>query len=248
MPTTHERNKPKTQQKTQPKTQQKTQPKTQQKTQTRPTSQKRVLYKINILGDSGVGKSSYVQRCALGTFQDRYRSTIGADFLTKTINNTQTNKDIVLQLWDTAGRERFSGLGFSFLRGSDGLFILYDITVKQTFEHVVGHYEEYKAHGYVDNPKVVLIGTKLDKNDTRQVSTKQGEELAKALGISFLEISTKENTNMDKSIELLLDEIHKKANEDAVIDEEDAVIDDLKLENSQGWLSSFWSWLWPSKA
>jgi len=249
MPSTHERKKPKTpkQKTTNPIPSQTIQQKTQtnpipsqttEQTQTIPIPRKRVLYKINVLGESGVGKTSFIKRYTMGTFQERYKTTIGIDFMIKTINNTETKTDIVLQIWDTAGRERFSSLGSAFLRGSDGLLLLYDITDKKSFDSVVSYYDDYKSQLGLDNPNVVLIGTKLDKKDTRKVSTRQGEELAKALGISFLETSAKDNFNVDKPIELLLDVIGKRVNE------EDAVIDEvplMEIENSKGWLSSFCS-------
>ncbi|CCW62560.1 unnamed protein product [Phytomonas sp. EM1] len=127
---------------------------------------KRQVLKIIILGDSGVGKTSLMQQYVNHRFDNRYKATIGADFLSKDI---EINGQVVtLQIWDTAGQERFQSLGSAFYRGADACILVFDVTQTESFAHLSSWLEEFSIQaGSRDS---VLIGNKIDLEERRRVS------------------------------------------------------------------------------
>lgn len=131
-------------------------------------STKRQHIKIIILGDSGVGKTSLMHQYVSQKFDNRYKATIGADFLAKDIEIN--GQGVMLQIWDTAGQERFQSLGSAFYRGADACILVYDVTQQESFAHVGSWLEEFSIQaGKRDS---VLIGNKTDMEDKRQVPGK----------------------------------------------------------------------------
>ncbi|KAG5507626.1 hypothetical protein JKF63_06575 [Porcisia hertigi] len=129
---------------------------------------KRQLLKIIILGDSGVGKTSLMHQYVNHMFDNRYKATIGADFLSKDIE--VNGRVVTLQIWDTAGQERFQSLGSAFYRGADACILVFDVTQQDSFAHVGSWLEEFSIQaGRRDS---VLVGNKTDLEDRRQVSNK----------------------------------------------------------------------------
>lgn len=154
-----------------------------------------LLFKILIIGDSGVGKSCLLLKFTDRYFNDSYISTIGVDFKIQTIQ--LDNKIIKLQLWDTAGQERFKTITTSYYRGAHGIVIVYDITDKETFLNVRNWLSE--VHRYAsDNVKILLVGNKSDLEKQRQVSIGEAQELANKLNIPFIEASAKDSTNVQQ--------------------------------------------------
>jgi Ras-related protein Rab-1A len=154
-----------------------------------------LLFKILIIGDSGVGKSCLLLKFTDRYFNDSYISTIGVDFKIQTIQ--LDNKIIKLQIWDTAGQDRFKTITTSYYRGSHGIVIVYDITDKESFLNVRNWLEE--VHKYAsDNVKILLVGNKCDLQNHRQVSIQEGKELANRLNIPFIEASAKDSTNVQQ--------------------------------------------------
>jgi len=154
-----------------------------------------LLFKILIIGDSGVGKSCLLLKFTDRYFNDSYISTIGVDFKIQTIQ--LDNKIIKLQIWDTAGQDRFKTITTSYYRGSHGIVIVYDITDKESFLNVRNWLEE--VHKYAsDNVKILLVGNKCDLEKDRQVSIQEGQELANKLNIPFIEASAKDSTNVQQ--------------------------------------------------
>eukprot|EP01031_Cornospumella_fuschlensis_P043043 gene43043-52603_t len=113
-------------------------------------TRKKVLLKIIILGDSGVGKTSLMNQYVNKKFTTQYKATIGADFLTKEI--MIDDKLVTLQIWDTAGQERFQSLGVAFYRGADACVLVYDITNEKSFEAVGAWREEFLAQASPRDP------------------------------------------------------------------------------------------------
>merc|ERR1711883_12435 len=103
---------------------------------------KKVLLKVIILGDSGVGKTSLMNQYVNRKFSNQYKATIGADFLTKDIT-LDDNRQVTLQIWDTAGQERFQSLGVAFYRGADACILVFDLTAKKSFENLDTWREEF---------------------------------------------------------------------------------------------------------
>ncbi|KAG5508049.1 hypothetical protein GH5_07105 [Leishmania sp. Ghana 2012 LV757] len=131
-------------------------------------SMKRQLLKIIILGDSGVGKTSLMHQYVNNVFDNRYKATIGADFLSKDVE--VNGRVVTLQIWDTAGQERFQSLGSAFYRGADACILVFDVTQQESFAHVGSWLEEFSIQaGRRDS---VLVGNKTDLEDRRQVASK----------------------------------------------------------------------------
>merc|ERR1712151_621134 len=105
------------------------------------SNRKKVLLKVIILGDSGVGKTSLMNQYVNKKFTNQYKATIGADFLTKEV--TIDDKTVTMQIWDTAGQERFQSLGVAFYRGADCCVLVYDVTVAKSFEHIENWRDEF---------------------------------------------------------------------------------------------------------
>jgi len=154
------------------------------------------VYKILLVGDSGVGKSCLLLRYTDGTFSENFISTIGVDFKIKTIQvDGQTVK---LQIWDTAGQERFKTITSSYYRGSHGIFVVYDITDIVSFNNIRVWIEEIKKYTSGEAVQLFLVGNKKDQEVNRAVETSQGQELASKLGAKFLETSAKDRLNVDQ--------------------------------------------------
>jgi len=151
------------------------------------------LFKLVIVGDSGVGKSCFLLRYADDAFTESFISTIGVDFRFKSIN--VNDKIIRLQIWDTAGQERFRTITAAYYRGADGILIVYDITHRESFSSITGWLEE--ALKYVDDGvPFVIIGNKSDRTD-RQVSYNELEQFGKKYNILYAECSARTGENID---------------------------------------------------
>ncbi|CAO3595084.1 unnamed protein product [Absidia cylindrospora] len=154
------------------------------------------LFKILLIGDSGVGKSCLLLRFADDTFTDNYISTIGVDFKIRTIE--LEGKTVKLQIWDTAGQERFRTITSSYYRGAHGIIVVYDVTDSDSFNNVklwLNEIGRYAAEGV----NKLLIGNKNDLTDQKVIETEQLKELSDTLDIPFLETSAKESVNVEKA-------------------------------------------------
>lgn len=148
------------------------------------------LFRVIVIGDPAVGKSSIVVRLADGEFPENYACTIGADFKLHTIE--QDGKIVRLQIWDTAGQERFKSITTSYYRGAKGAILVYDITDRESFDNVSRWSQDLDRLASANVPKV-LIGNKCDRTSDRQVTYKEGRECAEQLGCAFKETSAKSN-------------------------------------------------------
>jgi Ras-related protein Rab-1A len=162
------------------------------------------LFKIIIIGDSGIGKSAILFRFADDLYNDGYISTIGVDFKIRTI--LVNGKIVKLQIWDTAGQERFRTITTSYYRGSHIIFMCYDITDRKTFSNLNMWKNEIKKFANL-NIKVVLCGTKMDLSSQRQVSEEEGNTFAINNGYTFFEVSAKYNKNIDELFEKTSEEL-----------------------------------------
>ncbi|CAI7721008.1 Ras-like protein ORAB-1 [Plasmodium vivax India VII] len=166
------------------------------------------LFKILLIGDSGVGKSCLLLRFADDTYTDSYISTIGVDFKIKTIEIE--DKIIKLQIWDTAGQERFRTITSSYYRGAQGIIIVYDVTDRDSFNNVKNWIIEIEKYASEDVQKV-LIGNKIDLKNDRNVSYEEGKELADSCNIQFLETSAKIAHNVEQAFKTMAHEIKNKS-------------------------------------
>ncbi|XP_076440759.1 ras-related protein Rab-10-like [Babylonia areolata] len=155
-----------------------------------------LLFKLLLIGDSGVGKTCLLFRFSDDAFNTTFISTIGIDFKIKTVE--LGGKKIKLQIWDTAGQERFHTITTSYYRGAMGIMLVYDITNAKTFENISKWLRNIDEHANEDVEKMIL-GNKCDMEDKRQVATNRGESIAKEHCIPFLETSAKANINVERA-------------------------------------------------
>lgn len=155
-----------------------------------------LLFKLLLIGDSGVGKTCLLFRFSDDAFNTTFISTIGIDFKIKTVE--LGGKKIKLQIWDTAGQERFHTITTSYYRGAMGIMLVYDITNHKTFENISKWLRNIDEHANEDVEKMIL-GNKCDMDSKRQVSKDRGEAIAKEHGVPFLETSAKANVNVEKA-------------------------------------------------
>jgi Ras-related protein Rab-1A len=165
------------------------------------------LFKLLLIGDSGVGKSCLLIRFSDDMFMESYISTIGVDFKIRTVE--LDNKVIKLQIWDTAGQERFRTITSSYYRGAHGVIIVYDITDQESFQNVNLWLNEIDRHtsGHVNR---LLVGNKSDLTLKRVVDFATAKEFADGFGIPFLETSAKNSTNVDHAFLIMANDIKNR--------------------------------------
>lgn len=180
------------------------------------------LFKLLLIGDSGVGKSCILLRFADDTFSDSYISTIGVDFKIRTV--TLNNKQVKLQIWDSAGQERFRTLTTAYYRSAHGILLVYDVNDRETFFHIENWLQEVSRYAASDVNRV-LVGNKCDILNKREVEYETARIYAEKLGVSFTEASAKDRTNIDKVFNIMARELVAKLgeNRDATPVEEDKV-------------------------
>ncbi|XP_052019982.1 ras-related protein Rab-44 isoform X2 [Apodemus sylvaticus] len=144
------------------------------------------LYHVIFLGDSSVGKTSFLHLLHHDAFATGLTATVGVDFRVK--NLLVDNKTFALQLWDTAGQERYHSLTRQLLRKAEGVVLMYDVTSQESFTHV-RYWLDCLQDAGVEGAAMVLLGNKMDCEEERQVPTEAGRSLAQELGISFGECS-----------------------------------------------------------
>jgi len=164
------------------------------------SSRKKVLLKVIILGDSGVGKTSLMNQYVNKKFSSQYKATIGADFLTKEV--VVDERLVTMQIWDTAGQERFQSLGVAFYRGADACVLVYDLTNLKSFDNCESWRDEFLIQAGPRDPEnfpFVVLGNKSDL-ENRQVAFKRAQTWCTSKGnIPCFETSAKDNTNVEQA-------------------------------------------------
>lgn len=164
-------------------------------------------FKLLLIGDSSVGKSSLLLRFTDNTFQEGTVNLTSVDFKTKNI--IVDGKTVQLQVWDTAGQERFRTITSSFYRGAHGIIVVYDITDQATFNNVKLWMQEIQRYASAGVCKM-LVGNKMDLEDRRAVSTSTAKEYADGLAIPFMETSAKTGQDVDQAFQRLSEEITRQ--------------------------------------
>ena len=164
------------------------------------------IYKILLLGDSAVGKSCLLLRYCDEKFQDLHLATIGLDFRLKRIN-LENNKKIKVQIWDTAGQDRFLAITKNYYRGANGILLVFDITNLSSFEHIKNWIEQIKEEA-PEKIIIYLVGNKIDCVNNRLISYEEGKKLAEEFGLKYYETSAKNNENVDSTFLDLIKEIN----------------------------------------
>ncbi|KAI0823868.1 GTP-binding protein ypt1 [Trametes gibbosa] len=158
------------------------------------------LFKLLLIGDSGVGKSCLLLRFAEDAFTDSYLSTIGVDFKIRTIE--LEGKTVKLQIWDTAGQERFRTIAAAYYRGAHGIIMVYDVTEAETFSNVKGWITEIERYAS-EGVKKLIIGNKSDLVERKVVEYSVAKEFSDSLSIPFIETSAKNSTNVEEAFSLM---------------------------------------------
>ncbi|XP_029474563.1 ras-related protein Rab-3B isoform X2 [Rhinatrema bivittatum] len=187
------------------------------------------MFKLLIIGNSSVGKTSFLFRYADDTFTPAFVSTVGIDFKVKTVYRNE--KRVKLQIWwapeargdegldgrnpclqDTAGQERYRTITTAYYRGAMGFILMYDITNEESYHAVQDWATQIKTYSW-DNAQVILVGNKCDMDEDRVIPSEKGKHLAAQLGFEFFEASAKDNIHVKQVFERLVDIICEKMSE-----------------------------------
>nr|CAA55865.1 Rab [Medicago sativa] len=171
------------------------------------------LFKVVLIGDSGVGKSNLLSRFTKNEFNLESKSTIGVEFATRTLN--VDSKVIKAQIWDTAGQERYRAITSAYYRGAVGALLVYDVTRHGTFENV-RQMAERTAKPHRFQHCCVLVGNKADLRHLVAVSTEDGKSYAEKESLYFMETSALEATNVENSFAEVLTQIYRILSKKAV--------------------------------
>jgi len=165
------------------------------------------LFKLLLIGDSGVGKSCLLLRFADDSYLESYISTIGVDFKIRTVELDA--KTIKLQIWDTAGQERFRTITSSYYRGAHGIIVVYDVTDQESFNNVKQWLNEIDRYAS-ESVNKLLVGNKSDLTAKRVVDYQTAKAFADEIGIPFLETSAKSATNVEQAFMTMAAEIKNR--------------------------------------
>ena len=163
--------------------------------------------KLVLLGDSGVGKTNLISRYISNSFDENTRATIGVEFFCKNfrINKKRTIK---VEIWDTAGQERYKAITSVYYKGAKGAFIVYDITLRKTFENIDKWIGEIKERT-TDDVKLIIIGNKTDLNNEREVKSEEALIKYQDMDIPLIETSALEDTNVNEAFINLIKIVYK---------------------------------------
>ena len=165
--------------------------------------------KVITLGNSSVGKTSFLMKYIDNSFTLTYTTTLGIDFKQKKIK-LKDGRDVRLRIFDTAGQERFKAVSVSFIKKADGVILIYDISDLESFEAVENWIKSIREIGK-DKLPIILVGNKCDlSDDKRMISLKEGQDKASEFNIPFCETSCKEGINIKEVFEKLIDDIIEK--------------------------------------
>lgn len=164
------------------------------------------VYKLVLLGDEAVGKTSLILRHTEKKFSESYKMTIGTDISAKLIqiNELDVKMSVYLIIWDIGGQEKYRILRESYLRGASGALLIFDLTNKRSYANIYEWTEELKRFCGPEIP-MVLLGNKVDLQGERVVETEEGEKLASELGVDYFETSAKSATNVNLAFQKIVD-------------------------------------------
>ena len=169
--------------------------------------------KTIILGDSGVGKTTLLYKFFTGVFgHENQSSTVGVNFISKYVKYSDFENSVKLQIWDTAGQERFRSIIRSYYHNICGCVIVYDVTNRTSFENSVYWLNEVRRNN--PNVKIVLVGTKIDLFDKREIDYIEGEKISKRYDMFFFEISSKGCVDhvFEKLVKIILEDFVSEEN------------------------------------
>ena len=208
------------------------------------------LFKLLLIGNSGVGKSSLLFRFSENFWEKEFIPTIGVDFVSNNINFKSKKiqklkslevdgKKVKLQIWDTAGQERFKNIQASYYKGANGVLVVYDITNRESFEHLNSWLIEIEKNGN-KNVYKLLIGNKADLEENRDIKKEEGQEFASINGMEFFETSAKTAYQVQEAFIQLTKDIIRTVSKDKNFEKKEKNIklspgnsNDLSLEKKK---------------
>jgi len=199
-------------------------------TETRKEDEYDYLFKVVLIGDSGVGKSNLLSRFTRNDFNMESKSTIGVEFATRTI--VVDGKTIKAQIWDTAGQEKYRAITSAYYRGAVGALLVYDITRTGTFEHLERWLTELLSHEDKDIV-VMLVGNKYDLRHLRTVSTEQAKEFSEKHSVSLIETSALDCTNVEKAFTDILTQIYSTVIKQKVLPDDEEEEETPKMDDKK---------------
>ncbi|EUB58744.1 Ras-related protein Rab-39B [Echinococcus granulosus] len=166
-------------------------------------------FRFILIGDSTVGKSSLLQYFCEGKLSSLAEPTVGVDFSTR--NVVLSNGIVIkLRLWDTAGQEKFKSIARSYYRNAVGALLIFDITNRTSFEHIMGWYEDAATNMKCQSPMFLLCGQKSDLESHREVARSEAEALAQSLGIPYIETSALQGHNVEVAFKSLTEAVYQQ--------------------------------------
>ena len=195
------------------------------------------IFKVLLLGNSNVGKSSLFLRFVDDIWNDTFVPTIGVDFKIKTFEIDE--KKIKMQIWDTAGQERFKNIISSYYRGAHGILLIYDVTDKDSFKNLSNWLIEIEKNSS-KNVLKVLIGNKTDLEEKRVISYNQAKEFADSYGLKYIETSAKKNLNVNEAFATLGRELMLASEDKRIVKQKQnkkisvAKMEDLNIQKRRG--------------
>ena len=173
------------------------------------------LIKLSIIGDSSVGKSNFLFKFIEGQFSPLHVATIGFDYKSRIVTLPESKKKVKLQIWDTAGQEKYMSINKNLFQRVQGVILMYDITKHETFEHLDTWLNLIKQ--MTNDIPIVLVGNKLDQEDSiengRAVEYTEGEDFARENNFEFFETSALDGTNVDKIFSTVAEKVLKSVQE-----------------------------------
>lgn len=172
-----------------------------------------VMYKILVLGESNVGKTSLIKRFVEDTFPLDYKSTVGVDYKIKCVNINEYQA-VKLSIWDTAGQERYRSIARSYLNNAQGIILCYDISDKNSFVDLANFWISFaRSYALKSICRLIIVATKLDKKINRKVTYEEAKKLADDLGLKYFETSALKNLNVNEVFMYLTKKIYKSIQE-----------------------------------
>ena len=165
------------------------------------------VFKILLLGDTTVGKTCFLMRFTENTFQEIHMSTIGLDYRFKKMP-VDEGKEATVQIWDTAGQDRFRAITKNYYKGAHGIILIYDVTNQKTFENVRNWVTQIRENAS-EKAIIYIVGNKIDDKQNKVVTKEDGEKMAKEFDLKFFEASAKEDINIAPTFEALVKDIYK---------------------------------------
>ena len=180
------------------------------------------IIKVLILGDCSVGKTNILTRYCTNSFNSQSKATIGIDFLNK--DYSKNGKNYKVQIFDTAGQEKFKSFIKTIYKGTNGVILVFDVTNKDTFNNIDKWYKDAKDS--IDkNFSCILVGNKIDLTDSREVKTEEGKNKAQGFGMFYMETSAKDSINVEQAFNELLSEVCEKLSSETEEENEKIILD-----------------------